>query len=209
MSDETTGDVAQTPEVTTQDAVTAAKSFSQEEVDRIVRERLARDKDKYAGFEEYKAAAAKLKEIEDSQKSESEKLAQKLATVEAERESARAELAKEKRSVLLLKAAVGANAINPSDANFAQAVVGIDPNSETAESEIKQAVEALKTSMPYLFKTPGMTYEKANPANGEKLVESDAQRRARLSGGGGNVFDPTNAASMGGGVVINKSRDLA
>lgn len=53
----------------------APKTFTQEDVDRVVGERLAREREKYSDHEELKAAAEKLKEIEEANKSELEKAA--------------------------------------------------------------------------------------------------------------------------------------
>jgi hypothetical protein len=49
------------------------KLFKQEDVDRIVSERLAREKEKYKDFEEYKKAKVKLDEIENANKTELDK----------------------------------------------------------------------------------------------------------------------------------------
>lgn len=71
---------------------------SQEALDKIVQARIARERAKFADYEELKAKAAKLTEFEESQKSEAEKAAERLAAAEkraAELESqvARAEVA--------------------------------------------------------------------------------------------------------------------
>jgi hypothetical protein len=56
---------------------TEAKKFTQEQVDKIVQERLARAKaTPPADYEELKAKAAKLDEIEDAQKSELERISE-------------------------------------------------------------------------------------------------------------------------------------
>lgn len=64
---------------------------SQEELNRIIAERLARERAKYADYDELKHAAAKLKAIEDAQKSESERMAEAKAALERERDQAKAE----------------------------------------------------------------------------------------------------------------------
>lgn len=71
---------------------------SQEALDKIVQARIARERAKFSDYEELKAKAAKLAEFEESQKSEAEKVAERLAAAEkraAELESqvARAEVA--------------------------------------------------------------------------------------------------------------------
>lgn len=55
------------------------KTFTQEELDRIVQERLYKEKQKYGDYEELKAKASKLDELEEAQKSELEKANEKAA----------------------------------------------------------------------------------------------------------------------------------
>lgn len=51
----------------------ANKTFTQAEVDLIVKERLGRERAKYEGFEEYKEKAAQLDKIEEANKTELQK----------------------------------------------------------------------------------------------------------------------------------------
>lgn len=56
---------------------------SQEELDRIINAAVARTHKKYGDYEELRAKAAKLAEIEEANKTESEKNAERLAAAEA------------------------------------------------------------------------------------------------------------------------------
>ena len=69
----------------------ANKTFKQEDVDRIVAERLTREREKFAGFDEIKEKAGKYDELEASKQSETEKLTKKLTGTERERDEARQE----------------------------------------------------------------------------------------------------------------------
>lgn len=60
------------------------KTFTQEEVNNIIAERIGRERAKYEGFEELKAKAEKLDEIEAANKSELEKANEKAAKLESE-----------------------------------------------------------------------------------------------------------------------------
>lgn len=60
------------------------KTFTQEEVNAIVADRLDRERKKYDGFDELKAKAAKLDEIEEANKSELQKANEKAQALEAE-----------------------------------------------------------------------------------------------------------------------------
>lgn len=77
------------------------KTFTQEDVDRVVADRLAREKSKYADYDELKAKAAKFDEKEAADKSETDKFreeidALKATTTEQEAKALRAEVAVEK-----------------------------------------------------------------------------------------------------------------
>ena len=60
------------------------KTFTQDEVNRIIGERVARAEGKYSDYEELKAKAAKLDEIEEANKSELEKATEKANALQAE-----------------------------------------------------------------------------------------------------------------------------
>lgn len=61
-----------------------AKTFTQEEVNAIVADRLDRERKKYEGFDDFKAKAARLDEIEEANKTELEKATEKNRALEAE-----------------------------------------------------------------------------------------------------------------------------
>ena len=62
------------------------KTFTQAELDAIVKDRLKRNSEKYADYEDLKAKASKFDEIEAANKSELEKANEKLKAVTAELE---------------------------------------------------------------------------------------------------------------------------
>lgn len=71
----TTEDTTQTGTADPSGKATEPKTFTQEQVDKIVQERLKRAKgEKPADYDELKAKAAKLDEIEDAQKTELERI---------------------------------------------------------------------------------------------------------------------------------------
>ena len=63
------------------------KTFSQDEVNAIVAERLAREKAKYEGFEDLKAKAEKYDQLEEANKSELQKASERVASLEAQLDS--------------------------------------------------------------------------------------------------------------------------
>lgn len=64
-----------------------AKTFTQDELNAIVADRLAREKAKYEGFEEIKAKAEKYDSLEEANKSELQKASEKVASLEAQLDS--------------------------------------------------------------------------------------------------------------------------
>jgi hypothetical protein len=55
---------------------------SQEDLDRILTQRLARERGKFADYEDLKAKAAKLADLENASKSEAERTAERIASLE-------------------------------------------------------------------------------------------------------------------------------
>jgi hypothetical protein len=167
------------------------KTFTQVELDNIVRDRLTRERDKFRDYEDLKGKATKLADIENASKSESEKLAARLAAIEQQiglKDQTIASLTNEltgtKRANLAGSVAGRLGAHDPQDANILAAISGIDPAGANAEQEIDAALRGLQTSKPYLFKSPGQGNTQPavtafNPAGGA-AAESDMQRVQRL-----------------------------
>ena len=181
-----------------------AKTFTQAELDQIIKDRLGREREKYADYDSLKASASKLKDMEAANLSEAEKVAKAIADRDARLAELETKASKaEERALGLIRqtktVAIASNlgAYDATDANFVSAVAGIDPASSTADADIQKAIEALKASKPYLFKpaTAGArTLESFNPGGqGSQQAETDAQRAARVlrsSQGVGRGFGP-------------------
>lgn len=69
----------------------AEKTFTQADVDRIVEERLKRERAKFSDYDDLKEKAQRLKEAEDQEKSESEKLKEQVSQLQQERDQAKTE----------------------------------------------------------------------------------------------------------------------
>ena len=81
MSDDTTATAGEpTEQATVEDAFKAPAS--QEELDRIIQSRLARDRAKFADYDELKKAADRLAQIEEANKTEAEKAAARAEAAE-------------------------------------------------------------------------------------------------------------------------------
>ena len=68
----------------TENESTEQKTFTQAELDSILKDRLTRERAKYDGFEELKAKAAKYDELEEANKSELQKANDKAQALENE-----------------------------------------------------------------------------------------------------------------------------
>ncbi|MEQ8834281.1 MAG: hypothetical protein RIB67_07525 [Miltoncostaeaceae bacterium] len=130
---------------------TGGRSFSQADVDRIVEQRLARERGKYSDYDEVKARAAKLDEIEEAQKSDIER--ERAAREKAESESAaRIAAANERlRQAAILSAATEAKAIKPAHLHRlidAEAITVADDG--TVEGAAEAVASFLKDNPEYV-----------------------------------------------------------
>lgn len=126
------------------------RTFSQDDVDRIVRDRLARQKTQFSDYDDLKTQATRLKEIEDAQKSELERERERATELERkanEAEAARAEALYE--SAVIAEAATK-NVTDPKDVvrliNRAEVTFG----SDGAPTNISDVVDSLLKAKPYL-----------------------------------------------------------
>jgi hypothetical protein len=151
MSEEATT-TANAGEATEQQQSTP-KTFSQEEVDRIVGDRLARERKNYEGFDDYKAAAEKLPTLE----SERDELAGKVQKFEAEKQ----------HSALVTEVAKAAGV--PADA-----LRGADRDELTAHAEqIKSLLKPTGPVIPNQEKQPSHVAPSDERAAVKKLFGSD------------------------------------
>jgi hypothetical protein len=128
----------------------ADKLFKQADVDRIVKDRLARQKAQFSDYEELKAKADKLAEIEAASKTELEKALERAGELEkkAAAEAARAQEA-------LLRSAVVSEAAkkNVVDPDAALALLdrgSLEFDDAGLPTNVGSAIDALLEAKPYL-----------------------------------------------------------
>lgn len=181
------------------------RTFTQAELDRMVRDRLKREREKYADYDELKELAAKAKQLEDAEKSELEKLQARLAETERLAKERETQLKAERQARLVARIAGTLGGIDPYDANFTLATQGVDPDGADAETDIKDILTGLKEAKPYLFRSKSSGVEPFNPGSasgGAKPVETTQERRNRIYSGGGSIWD-----GEGGGVTFSHPED--
>ena len=105
----------------------------------------------------------------------------------------------------IVQAAAARLGIVDPDAAFVllRDTTGIEPDEHGAldTKKIEAALRELLKAKPYLMGVPQTSA--ANPAKSDPTVqrETPEHQRARLMGGGYNIFDAENARKRGGGVV--------
>ena len=129
------------------------KVFTQEELERILSERLKREREKYKDYEELKKAAEELKKIKEAQMSEQEKLQMRLAEIEREKLERERELAELKTALVKQKVLTELGLPLP----LTDRIFG------TTEEEIRQDAEELKKLLNI---QPNKIGSGTNPAGG-------------------------------------------
>lgn len=89
------------------------RTFTQAELDRIVGQRLAEERSKYADFDAFKAKATKFDEIDAASKTEVERLTQQLAAAQAQAQVATEQSRATLRRAALMSEASKAQAVDP------------------------------------------------------------------------------------------------
>lgn len=143
----------------------ADKTFTQEEVNALIGERLERERKKFEGFEDFKAKAAQYDELQEANKTELEKAMERASKAESELESLRTEKA---RRELLDK--VSKETGVPAD------LLKGETEEELAESA-KQIAEFAKANEPGIPKDKGGAAAKRKQANEDDWLRDALTRR--------------------------------
>lgn len=119
---------------------------SQEEFDRMVKARIARERQKYADYPDLKSKAAEFDKLQDTQKTELQKAAEARAAAERDRELARLDLQNERIKTAIYGSAASVG-IAPEAAFRLADHSSIDfdddgvPTSDSVETEVKKVLE--------------------------------------------------------------------
>ena len=136
-----------------------AVAFTQADIDRIVKERIDRERAKFADYDKLKAAQAELDQIKAAQMSDEEKRQARVRELEEQAQAAQSESAATlaKANERLIRAAIIAEAsvigfVNATDAYALvdMAAIAIDEAGEV--SGAPEAVKALAEKRPYLLR---------------------------------------------------------
>lgn len=119
------------------------KTFTQQDVERIIAERLSRQKEKFADYDELKQKAAKYSEIEEQQKTEAQKVAERLAKLERERDEAVARSMDRLIRAAFMAEAAKAGVQHPGDAYALADRSGVSVNDQGDVVGAAEAVAAI------------------------------------------------------------------
>ena len=150
------------------------KTFTQDDLDRLIQERLERERKKFADYEDLRRARAELEKIKESQMSELDKT--RVALEEAQRLAAEKDAALKAMELRYVRARACTDA--GLDAAWADRLIGDD--AETIQAD----VEKLKK----LF-SRGAVGAPTNPENGGAPVTSEGLRWATERNAKGKASD--------------------
>lgn len=161
MADEqTTTTDGQQPGATT--PTDGGKTFTQADLDRVVKERLERERGKYSDYDDLKAAAKKLKDLETSQLSETEKRDRKIQELESAKAKWEAEAETRERGVAerVIRSEVRMVAgvmgfTSPDDAYHLAELAEVQLDNDGNVQGVEAALKKLAKDKPYLLKTAG------------------------------------------------------
>jgi hypothetical protein len=134
-------------------AATEATTFAQADVDRIVRERLARQKAQFADYDDLKTAATELAELKAASQSDLEKAQNRVAELEAKATAAE-ERAQRTLVDSALAAAASSKLADPTDAAAFIDRASITFDEAGAPNNVAELVDALVTAKPHLAAGP-------------------------------------------------------
>jgi hypothetical protein len=178
----------------------AGKTFTQDELNAIIAERLKREKEQFKDYEDLK----KFKEESESKnKSELEKERDRATKAEAEAKKIREESAQRLLTSEARAVAAELGFSKPDRAVRLADLADAVKDGEVDSAKVKAALEALAKDMPELLGKVAPHVDPTNPTKGNAPggKETDEQKRARLRGGGA-----VNDWLQSGSVIVNQKQ---
>jgi len=133
------------------------RTFSQEDLDRIVKDRLARQKSQFGDYDDLKAKASKFDEIEEASRSELEKAQKAAADAAAERDKILTEVreARLTAAVLAEVAKTDRKVVDPEAALRLLDRSTLELGEDGVPTNTAEAVDALLEARPFLVGSAG------------------------------------------------------
>lgn len=133
----------------------AGATFTQTDVDRIVKDRLKRESLKYEGFEDFKAKAAELDKIREGEKTDLEKAREALAAAEKVAADAAAQAKDSLLKAAVVSEAATRNVVDPEAAFVLIDRSVIEFDDTGSPTNVATAMDALIEAKPYLTAKSG------------------------------------------------------
>lgn len=153
-----------------------AKTFTQEELDRILQDRIARERSKYGDYDTLKAQAGKLQALEDAQKTELQKAQEAAQRLQAERDAAIQAATDRLIQAAFIEAAAKHGVLHARDAFLLADKAGIQV---TETGDVQGVDEAVKSLV-----------------DAGRLVLNDRRKAPPLDGGTGGGGRPDAVAKL-------------
>lgn len=164
---------------------TETAAFTQADVDRILKDRLAQERKKYS---DYDALKAKVQEVEAASLTEAEKTAKRLQELEAQNQ----QLASERWELSIRAAITEAAAAAGLPAEAAYRLIDKAALTTADDGTIQNAAELVKgvvEAYPGLVRNPTPRVPAANPPRSAEIAgRTDGERFRDYFGGGGSNF---------------------
>lgn len=123
------------------------KTLTQSQVDAIVQDRVQRERAKYSDYDELKAKASKVDQLEEAQKTELQKAIDRAEAAERERDSLKEQITTTTKRQTIMDAAIAAKSVDPA----AVADLLLSRNAEVPDAgAAKKVVEDLLKEKAYL-----------------------------------------------------------
>ncbi|MCB0003557.1 MAG: phage scaffolding protein [Anaerolineae bacterium] len=156
-------------------------TFTQTDIDRIVADRLTRERQKFADYDDLKSKAAKLTDLEKAQMSEAEKQAARVAELEAQIAQAQADAQAQMKAAnrrliqsALVAEATAARFHKPEDAYRFVDMDALKVDDAGNVSGAKDAIKTLAKERGYLVNTGTAPDINAGSVSATKQAEQEA-----------------------------------
>lgn len=147
------------------------RTFTQDELNAIVSDRLRREREKYADYDDLKAAQAKLDEIEQERLTELEKVQKRADDAEKERDLARQQAQDTAIRAALAMEAAKAGALHPEDAFQLADLSGVTIGDNGDVQRAVEAVAELVSGNRLVLKGRGAVDLDAGAGSGDRAGE--------------------------------------
>jgi hypothetical protein len=153
------------------------RTFTQEQLDTIITDRLSREREKYKDYDDLKQKATKFVELEEAQKSELQKANEKAQAAEAARDAALVKANERMIRAEFISAASTLDVAHPEDAYALAEKAGVNIAEDGKVTGVADAVKALVDG----GRLPLKTKPKAPGLNGGAGGDRDEDRKPELN----------------------------